>query len=329
MSGSTRGAPAIDPSDLNLASIAIGSLAKPQTVTRTVTATAAGTYNATVSVPGMTAVVSPSTLTFGAAGEEQSFTVTLTRTTAPVEKWATGFLTWTSDTTQVRSPIAVYPVTADAPAEVSGKGLKGSTDVTITPGITGTLPLNVTGLTPMQQLFDRAVRAGGHSGNQDSGAATEGTVTFMVDVPAGTTLARFDLDSVQSEEDGADLDLFVYHVADTKTGALDAVWQSSTGAADERVSIFNPVPGTYRVDVDVYAKPADGQLQWDLRYGNVNSERKLALTATPNPLTVTQGTPVDYTLTWSGLKPNTRYLGVVQYGTSAVNTVLTVDSGAR
>ncbi len=315
----------IDPSDLNLASISIGSLAKPQTVKRTVTATAAGTYNATVSVPGMTAVVSPSTLTFGAAGESQDFTVTFTNATAPVEKWATGFLTWTSADTTVRSPIAIFPVTADAPADVAGNGMNGSTAVTITPGITGSLPLNVSGLTPMVQLFDRKVKADGHSGNQDSDPTKEGRVTFLVEVPAGATLARFDLDAVQ---DDSDLDLFVYHIGDKKVGP-DAVWQSATGAADERVSLFNPEPGTYRIEVDVFTPTSDGTVQWDLRFGSVTADKKFALTATPNPLQVIQGTPASYSLSWSGLKADTRYLGVVQYGASAVHTVLTVDSGPK
>ena len=198
------------------------------------------------------------------------------------------------------------------------RALKGSTEVTITPGVTGTLPLNVTGLTPMQQLFDQAVKAGGHSGNQDSGAATDGTVTFMVDVPAGTTLARFDLDSVQSEDGRRRTSTCSSTTSptrrrerSTRSGSPRRVPPTSASRSSTRS------PGTYRVDVDVYAKPADGQFTWDLRYGNVNAERKVALTATPNPLTVTQGTPVEYSLSWSGLKPSTRYLGVVQYGTSA------------
>jgi subtilisin family serine protease len=95
----------IDPSDLNIASIGIGSLAATQTVTRTLTATQAGSYTATVSVPGVTATVSPSTISFAKAGDTATFTVTFTPTTAPAEEWATGFLTW-SGTTEIRSPIA-------------------------------------------------------------------------------------------------------------------------------------------------------------------------------------------------------------------------------
>ena len=101
-------------------SLAIGTLSKEQTLTRTLTATAPGTYTVSAEVPGVDVTVSPSTLTFGAAGEAQSFEVTFSNATAPVEEWATGSLTWTDGTTGVRSPIAVRPVTADAPAEVPG-----------------------------------------------------------------------------------------------------------------------------------------------------------------------------------------------------------------
>lgn len=314
----------IDGSDLNLASIAIGSLAQPQTVTRTVTATQAGTFTASIDVPGLDAVVEPSTLTFGAAGESQPFTVTFSRTTAPTEEWATGFLTWTSGTTAVRSPIAVQPVTADAPEEVTGTGVTGSTDVEITPGLTGPLPLNVSGLAPLELLEDTDNPVEGHSGDQDSGADTEGTVSWVVDVPEGTTLSRFTLDS--SDDEGSDLDLFVYRVVAPDDLRYYEMWQSATGSADEQVTLDQPTAGTYLVEANVFSFTEP--FTWDLTYANVEADGEGALTATPNPIDATQGTPVTYALSWEGLDPDTRYLGVSQYADSAVRTVLTVDAGA-
>ncbi|MBW9109771.1 S8 family serine peptidase [Microbacterium ureisolvens] len=324
----TEDAEPIDPSDLNLASIAIGTLAKEQTVTRTVTATTAGTYTASVEgVPGLDVAVSPSEFTI-AAGASQQFTVTFTPTSeTAVEAWSTGSLTWTSGDTAVRSPLAVYPVTADAPTEVTGTGTSGSAKVTILSGVNGDLPLNVSGLTPFTQLYDRSVKAGGHSGNENSGAADGGTTYFVVDVPAGTTVSRFDLDAA-TEADGADLDLFVYKIKSKQDWTATSVTQSATEAADEQVTLFTPTPGTYLVRVDVFSVPADGKLPWDLRYANV-AAAKPSLVATPNPLSVTQGVNAEYTLSWSKLRANTRYLGLVQYGDSAVRTVVTVDAGAR
>ncbi len=76
---SNVGIPVIDPSDLNLATIAIGALANSQTVTRKVTNVGPpGTYNATWSAPpGTTVQVVPPTLTLD-TGESGSFSVTFT-----------------------------------------------------------------------------------------------------------------------------------------------------------------------------------------------------------------------------------------------------------
>jgi len=75
---------AIDPSDLNVASIAIGDLAGLQTVTRKVTnvGTSAATYTAsTTGLTGVTVNVSPNSLSLS-PGQTGTFTVTFTRTTA-------------------------------------------------------------------------------------------------------------------------------------------------------------------------------------------------------------------------------------------------------
>jgi hypothetical protein len=238
----------IDPSDLNLASIGIGSLTGSQTVTRTVTSTQAGTFTAAVSVPGIDAVVTPSTLTFGAAGEVKSYTVTFTRTTAPLDAFATGSLTWTSGSTSVRSPIAVQPVTIVAPASANGTGTYGSVDVTVTPGGDGDIPLTTTGLTAGTLQPDPT--AGGTPGHSGSSAEAD-TFDYTVAVPAGSKYARFDLDTT---DNAADLDLVVYQL--DAAGTPIAAFQSATGSADERVNLLAPDAGSYLVEVSVYAAPA-------------------------------------------------------------------------
>ena len=89
----------------------MGSLAGSQVVTRAVTAVKAGTYRASISVPGVQATVSPAELTLK-AGESAVFTVTFTTAGAPLGTYATGSLTWTSSENSVRSPVAVRPVAA-------------------------------------------------------------------------------------------------------------------------------------------------------------------------------------------------------------------------
>ncbi|MFS0912128.1 S8 family serine peptidase [Microbacterium sp. 179-I 3D2 NHS] len=310
----------IDGSDLNQASISIGSLASAQTVTRSVTSTEKGVFTASASVPGVNVKVSPAQLTFDKPGQTKTFTVTFDNASAPVEQWATGSLTWTSKKNTVRSPIAVFPVTADAPAEVTGTGADGSTTVEITPGLNGPLPLALSGLTPFELLTDADNPVEGHSGDETSGDANK-NVSWFVEVPEGTTLSRFDLDS--SDDEGSDLDLTVYHVVSADDLRYYDRWQSATGSADEQVTIPAPAAGTYMVVANVYS--TSGPMTWDMTYANVQPGGEGSLTATPNPIAGVKGKKTGYELGWTGLTAGTRYLGLVQYGASTVRTVLTVD----
>ncbi|WP_165875494.1 S8 family peptidase [Microbacterium sp. PI-1] len=314
--------PGIDPidgSDLNQASISIGSLASAQTVTRSVTSTQKGTFTAKASVPGVHVKVTPSQLTFDKPGQTKTFTVTFDNTDAPVEQWATGTLTWTSKKNTVRSPIAVFPVTADAPAEVTGTGADGSTAVEITPGLDGDLALDLSGLTAFDLLSDPDNPVEGHSGDENSGDANK-DVAWIVDVPEGTTLSRFDLDS--SDDDGSDLDLTVYRVVSPDDLRYYERWQSATGSADEQVTLPAPTAGTYLVVANMYS--TTGPMTWDMTYANVQPGGEGAFAATPNPIAAVRGEKTSYELSWTGLTAGTRYLGLVRYGDSEVRTLVTV-----
>jgi subtilisin family serine protease len=111
--------PAMDPSDLNYPSISVGRLTGGQTVKRTLTNVEdrASQYALSVVAPaGFTATVSPSKVTIPPR-QSRSFTVTLTRTTAPYGTWAFGSLTASGNRGQTaRSPIAVKPVSSPLPA---------------------------------------------------------------------------------------------------------------------------------------------------------------------------------------------------------------------
>ena len=95
--------------DVNLPSVALGAMSGSQTVTRRVTAVTAGTYRAAITLPGITATVSPAEVTL-AEGESATFTITFTTAGAPLNAYSTGSLTWTSGDNTVRSPVAVRPV---------------------------------------------------------------------------------------------------------------------------------------------------------------------------------------------------------------------------
>ena len=302
----------IDPSNLNLASIAIGSLAGSQTVTRSVTSTQAGTFTASISVPGIEATVTPSTLTFSGAGDTQSYDVTFTRTDAPLDAFTTGALDWTSGDTVVHSPVAIRPVTIVAPPSVSGAGTTGSVEVEVTPGGNGEIPLSTTGLTRGVLHPDPTGTEPEHSGSGTNSDEFE----YLVEVPEGTSYARFDLDSI---DDNADLDLTVY-LLDAE-GTPIAGWQSASGAADERVNLVAPQPGSYLVIVSIFS--ANPPTAFDLRTFVVLPGGE-PLVLEPPVLVGVQGEPLTYMASWSGLQPFSTYLGLVNYGDTGVFTAVEV-----
>jgi subtilisin family serine protease len=304
-----------DPSDLNVASIAIGDLAGIQTVKRKVTnvGSVAATYTAsTTGLSGITATVSPSSLTLN-PGETKPFTVTFTRTTAALNAYTGGQLTWTDGTHTVRSPIVIQPVALAAPASVSGTG--GPINYSVKFGYNGTFSATARGLVPATTSPGTVAQDPGQSFTPGG----PGTTSFSVVVPAGTTHARFSLFNAFTSG-SQDLDLYVYNGA-TLVGA------SAGGTADEEVNLRNPAAATYTVWVHGFAvnpSPTNFTLfTWVL--GSVDAGN-MAVTA---PSTATIGATGNINLTFSGLAPTTKYLGSVAYsGSSGLPnpTIVRVDT---
>ncbi|MEV6282533.1 S8 family serine peptidase [Kribbella sp. NPDC051770] len=302
-------ASAPDPSDLNLASIGVGALAGRQTVTRTVTSTAPGTFVADpVSIPGVTTVVEPSTLSFTAAGQSKSFQVTFTRTTAPLDEYATGLLTWRSGDQTVRSAVAVRPVALVTPAEVTGTGSTGSTTLTVAGGDVQEVPLAVTGLSRGQSV----------AGSGTVGSAPQSQV---VEVPAGTTHARFVL---STQTPGADLDLSVYRF--NEYGDKQLVARAATPSAGEQLDLDDPRDGLYVVEVSFYA--GSGPLGFSLT-GFALNESAGSFKADPSTVSLEIGSRTPVALSWKGLEPGGQYLGRVSFGDSGRTSYVVVTSDPR
>jgi subtilisin family serine protease len=304
--------PPIEASQLNQASIAIGKLAGIETVTRRVknVGSSAATYTPTASVPGFTTVVSPSALTL-APGESAEFTVQFTRTDAPLGAWAIGSLAWTDGSHVVRSPIALQPVAVSAPTEVHGDAsASGSEEFEVTPGFTGSLTSNVAGLVGVTPIADSVTTGEFDTANPVVDADTK---KYSVVVPAGTSAARFSLDS---DDDTADLDLFVY-----RGGTLVAL--SASGAADEQITMDNPAAGTYDVYTNGFATPG-GSTAYHLANFVVPSTSAGNASVTPSPVSVTVGVPVPLTANWTGLDPAKRWFGVITYEGADARTYFSV-----
>jgi hypothetical protein len=282
----SAGVPVVDPVNMNVASIAIGSLAGVQTVTRRVTNVGNTTATYTPSLSGMAGfnvTVSPATLTI-APGQTKSFTVSFTRTTATLQSYAGGQLTLSDGTHNVRVPIVARPVALGAPAEVNGT-------YSVSFGYDGPFTATPRGLIP-------AVRSPGS-------VATNGAVDFSVVVPAGTTYARFSLFDSDVNLAGTDLDLEVY-----LNGTL--VGSSGGPTASEEVNLSNPAAGTYTVRVIGFAVPATS-VNFNLHSWVLGSANAGNMTVTA-PSTAATGTSGTISIATSGLAAGTKYLGSIVYG---------------
>jgi subtilisin family serine protease len=289
-----------DPSNLNVASIAIGDLPGVQTVTRKVTNVGGSpaTYTASVAgLAGVTAVVAPASLTLG-AGETKSYTVTFTRTTAALNAYVGGQLTWSDGSHSVRSPIVVRPVALGAPASVSSNGSPINYNVLF--GYTGTFTATARGLVPATTF---AGSVGDDPGDSFS-AGGPGTISFSVSVPAGATYARFSLFNANVSP-ASDLDVYVFDAANQLVAA------SGGGTSDEEANLLNPAAGNYTVWVHGFAVAGTANFtlfSWVLGTADAGN---MAVTA---PASATLGTTGAINLTFSGLTPGTKYLGSVAYG---------------
>jgi hypothetical protein len=295
----------IDPSDLNYPSIAIGDLAGAQTVHRTVTNVGpAATYNVSVDAPaGIAVTVEPASLTLD-TGQSAPYQVTFTNVDAPVGQWAFGSLTWSHGPHAVRSPIALRPVQAAIPSELMGAGTEGSLSFDITFGYTGAYTAGAHGLVPADMQAGNVVDDPANNINValDTGV---GITMHLVEVPAGSALARFSL--FDDYTDGADdLDLYVFAGSGAYIGG-----SGSTTSAEE----FNlpwPDPGMYIIVVHGFE--TDGP---DANYTLFS----WAVPATPGSSNMTLTAPASATLgatetiqvDWAGLDAGTKYLGAVSH----------------
>jgi len=297
-----------DPSNLNVASIAIGDMAGIQTVTRKVTNIGSGPVTYTASSTGMTGftvVISPSSLALN-PGQTKSFTVTFTRTTATLNAYTGGQLTWTDGSHNVRIPMVVRPVALAAPASVSGTG--GPISYNVRFGYTGSFSAIARGLVP-------AVAFGGTVADDPGNSFSPGgpgTVSFDVVVPAGTTHARFSLFDANVSP-ASDLDLYVYRGT---TGTAPLVGASGGSTSAEEVNLLNPVAETYRVWVHGFSVPAPGPTSFTLFSWVLGSAAAGNMTVTA-PASATLGSTGAINLTFSGLSAATKYLGSVAYGGAA------------
>ncbi len=311
------------PADLNQPSIALSRLISSRTLTRRVTNVAdeAGTYTASISAPpGIDVAVSPNALSLG-PGESGSFDVSVSYVSGPLDLWRFGALTWTGDTTEVYSPIAVKPASILAPAELTSFGGSGSLSFNVTFGYNG-------GYTPGVHGLNLPLIVDGFVDNDPDKTFTfrtsGGVTSHVISVPANQLYARFALfDALTDGED--DLDMYVYYCGADGT-SCSKIGESGEPTSEERFDVFRPAAGLYAVLVHGFeTDPAGGPganyqlLAWSI--GSIDDKGNMTASG---PAFVSANTSADVAVSWSGLVSDTIYMGGVSHNTPQGLSALTI-----
>ncbi len=322
---SSASIPALDASDLNQPSLAVGDLAGVQTLTRTVTNVggAAATYNATVVPPaGFTVSVNPTSFNIASGGTQQ-YSVTITRTDGPLNTFRFGSLTWSDGSHSVKSPIAVRPVAIAAPAQLNLTGTSGATSYGIKMGYNGNLAYAKRGLIP-SQVFSGTVPDDPTSNfNTGNPAGNQGTTTHDIVVPAGTSIFRISMFDAETDGDD-DIDLYLYRV--NADSSLTLVGTSGGGTSAEQIQLTNPAAATYRLFV--HGWETDGpDANYSLHSWTLGTADAGNMTVS-GPGTATIGGTGTVELSWAGLDAGKKYLGQIRYNqdaTTHATTIVRVD----
>lgn len=154
--------------------------------------------------------------------------------------------------TRRTTPMMQNPYTLTA--EVQGVAVDPATTVLedVTPGEVTSVDWEITNTFGPVAVSGQGGSLGSSNSQRPTIADLE-TQSFQVTVPAGAT--RLFTKIGNTSDLGADLDLFVY-----RAGTLVAY--NADGDSEEQVTINNPVPGVYDIEVEGYSVPA-GTTEYD------------------------------------------------------------------
>ncbi|MEU5155161.1 S8 family serine peptidase [Glycomyces sp. NPDC021274] len=301
---------ALDPSDLNYPSIAVGDLAGVQTITRTVTNVdnRIGVYYPVVEAPpGFTVTVDRKFLAVK-PGASATYSLTITRTDAAFDEWSFGALTWRDwQGREVRSPITLRAVNLGAPTEITGAGADGSAEFDLQSGIDGTIDLDASGLAASDT---RTLSLSGHDRSffpMEEPVERDQTKAFELTVPADAAMGSVGTFN-GDHAGGTDLDLYVYTKLDD--GTLELFGTPQLPSSDERVDL--EAGQTYMVFVDLWDAPTTA-VEALVHTWVVPETATGNLTVAPASLETRRGGTHTVTATWSGLEADRRYLGTIDY----------------
>ena len=246
--------PAIDASDLNSASIAIGDMAGAQTVKPHRDERRLEVRDVHVLDRGPAGIqATPSVTSFTAApGSSTPWTVTFLNTGTPLLTYSKGFIVWTGDKGhKVRMAVAIRPVKFQAPAEASGTGTTGSLTYNARSGYAGNLQYVFRGLSAADATSrtlgtDPACNFNTATPDAMVAAGKANVSTFVT--PANANYVRFQTFAADASASAHDLDMFIYRAAPAPAAETYALLATSGGPdANEFVgstSTLLTTPGT-------------------------------------------------------------------------------------
>lgn len=338
----------LDPSDLNLPSIAIGELVIGQTVTRTVTSVASEvgwrTYTVSVDAPsGTTVTITPATAHLK-KGMTFNYEVTVAIDTGSVvfDEWTFGSLTWSSSKYSVRSPIAVRPVVFNTLTGVFAEGqAAGTLSVPVEFAYTGAYEAISYGLVEADKTEAAAyqsptLNAGfdlfscyygtGATDDAPTQTALECGITPHVFTFTNVAYARFEIFDDETTPADVDLDMFLF----TSSGGLAVgfVGASASGTSSERIEVFEPADGDYSIYIQGF-NTRDPFANYTLHAWLV-AETPGTLLITSEPASAVYDTTGAVNMSYPALATaDTRYIGIVNHDIGAaefVTTIVTIDT---
>ena len=311
--------------DLNQPSIAVSQLANSQTISRRVTNVGdeTETYVAgIIAPPAMMVDVVPTNLTIG-PGQSATFTVTLTYVSGPLDLWRFGSLTWSSSNHDVRSVLAVRPVSVTAPAEVTSFGGTGSVSFPVEFGYTGSYSPGVHGLR-------KPLLINGFVDEDPTKTftfrSTNGVTAHLIDVPADQLYLRFAMFDELTDGDD-DLDMHVYYCPDNVN--CTKIGQSGEPTSREQFNVFLPGAGRYAVLIhgfetdNVTGGPGANYTLLGWAFGLIDDQGNMTASG---PGFVTAGTTANVDVSWTGLESDTLYLGGISHNTPQGLVAITIIS---
>ena len=276
--------------------------------------------------PGFDVAVSPTTLKLGGTGTHAKYTVTFTRTTAPLD-FSSGSLTWSDGQHSVPQPARGEADHVPRPAAAHAQGAEGEYDAPRQ----GRLRRDTADDGPWAGarrsiLGDADEPDGGGLRRRDYPATNEHVAKFTVTVPGDAQLARFETHDSDLPPQ-TDIDMYVY-----KAGTTELKGSSAGPTGEESVELSDGEPGDYDVYVDLFSS---GFLNTQVVLYAISALPGWNLTVTPSTTSVQAGQTVKLKITWSGLPPGGRltpgghYFGTLSYSdlTSTLGTTQVEANG--